>query len=486
MRQEGAGAADDLGPVILEQKAKTAAADVLLVLAVVFLIITVLIDFLADFRGGVVAGPVCGGMAAACALAGIWHLLANAGKAAYLHERGLRITDRKGTRSVRFADVAEMAFKAIRHFHNGAYVGTSQEMSLRPDDPGAKPLVFRHTYREKTGLVSGYAEGTPLNRLCDVLTGLIARRMEVRVGRGESVLWTRSMHINNRGVEITAKGRGAEEAEWERIARVEVTAGIFRLWLEGEQKPRVQIPVAEPNFFPGYALVARRLEGPPAAPPPVAAPPDAVSADALRADGNNLRLEYTPTVADHDALARHHYRTTPGGRKAWLGRVWGLPVVLIAVSLLIGGINYFNLDMPFVYGIAAAFMAGGFFLRLLLGLLLPMADRSRLARELKAAHEAAKQGRATDPFIPREVMMGRQGYVLRTHNGEARHGWGEVSRVEWFEGYVFVFLTGSKVRREATGLLIPPRAFGDAHEGREAYGRMQEWHGAGAEGARMF
>ncbi len=116
-------------------------------------------------------------------------------------------------------------------------------------------------------------------------------------------------------------------------------------------------------------------------------------------------------------------------------------------------------------------------------------DRARLGRELKAAHEAAKRGRMTDPFVPREVVMGRQGYVLRRRNGEARHGWGEASRAEWFDGYVFVFLAAGKVRREATGLLIPPRAFGSLSDGRKACERMQEWHGAAAEGGdarRMF
>ncbi len=352
-------AAGGLGPVILEQKPKPLAADILLALALLFLIITALIDFTADFRTGVVAGPLCGGVGVVFAVIGILYIhLTNAGKASYLHERGLRIVDGRGERTLRYQDVAEMTFKAIRHFHNGAYVGTSQEIALRTAEPGAKPLVFRHTYKEKSGLVSGYTEGTPLNRLCNVLTGMIARRMAADLQRGESVPWTRSMQINNRGVEITDKKRGWEEVEWERIARVDVSAGIFRLWVEGETKPRVQLPVAEPNFFPGYAVVAGRLEGssanPPTQAPPAAAPaiPDVGGSDAFR-------LEYTPTVEDHDALTRQYPRTTAAGRKAWLGRVWPLPAMLIGVAVLIGGINYFNKDIPWIYGMAAAFMAGG-------------------------------------------------------------------------------------------------------------------------------
>ncbi len=477
----GAGAADDLGPVILEQKAKPLAADILLALALLFLLFTVLADFTSDMHAGIVAGPLCAGLGAVFALMGMGYILANAGKASYLHERGLRVVDRKGQTSLRYQDVAEMSFKAIRVFHNGAYVGTSQEIGLKPDDPASKPLVFRHTYKEKSGLVSGYAEGTPLNRLCNVLTGLIAGRMAARLQRGDSVPWTRSMQINNRGVEITDKKRGWEEIEWERIARVDVTAGIFRLWVEGEPMQRVQVVVAEPNFFPGYAVVARRLEGPPPN-PSLPAPAPAAPAPVEVGGSDAFRIEYTPTVEDHDALRRQFYQMTPAGRKAWLGRVWPLPGLLIGVAVLIGGINYFNKDIPWIYGMAAAFMAGGFLLRLLLGWLMPVLDRSRLARELKAAHELSKQGRVTDPFVPREVLLGSQGYVLRTANGEMRHGWAEASRIVWFNGYVFVFLAGDKVRREATGLLIPPRAFASLRETRAAFEQMQEWRGAATAG----
>ena len=478
-------AAGGLGPVVLEQKPKPLAADILLALALLFLVITVLIDFTADFHNGVVAGPLCGGIGIVFALGGAAYLFANAGKASYLHERGLRIADGRGERTLRYQDVAEMTFKAIRNFHNGAYVGTFQEIALRTAEPGAKPLVFRHTYKEKTGLVSGYTEGTPLNRLCNVLTGTIARRMAADLQRGESAPWTRSMQINNRGVEITDKKRGWEEVEWERIARVDVSAGIFRLWVEGEAKPRVQLPVAEPNFFPGYAVVAARLEAP-AANSPARAPAAAVVPVIPEAGERDvIRLEYTPTVEDHDALTRQYPRTRPAGRKAWLGRVWALPALLIGVSVLIGGVNFFNKDIPWIYGMAAAFMAGGFLLRLLLGWLMPVLDRARLARELKAAHEAAKQGRATDPFIPREVVLGRQGYLLRTRNGELRQSWSGVSRVEWFKGYLFVFLAGGKVRREATGLLIPPRAFDDMRQAREAYETIQDSRANAARGAEQ-
>ena len=57
-----------------------------------------------------------------------------------------------------------------------------QEIGLKTDEAESKPLVFKHSYREKAGLATGYRDATPLNHLCDVLTGLIARRMTERLG----------------------------------------------------------------------------------------------------------------------------------------------------------------------------------------------------------------------------------------------------------------------------------------------------------------
>ena len=485
-----AAPADDLGPVILEQKPKPLGADIFLAIALLFLIPTALMPFTADFRTGVVAGPLCAGLGAVFALLGIWVILANGRKGACLHENGLRVRQGRDWREMRYRDVTEMTFKATRMYYNGVYTGTLQEMGLRTDEPGDKPVVFRHSYKEKTGLVTGYGEGTPLNRLCDVLTGLIARRMADRLGRGEAAAWGRGLWITPRGVEIPNRARGRDEVEWDRIARVDVERGVFRLWVEGDPKPRVQMPVAEPNFFPGYALVARRLQGQPLAvpttvaaslPTPKAAPPLAVTPSPplpVPAGSDAIRLEYTPTIDDHLALSRRYYRATPEGRKTWAGRVWPLPLLVIGAGMLIGLINLFNKDIPEIDGAAAVILIVGLLLRPLLGWLMPALDRARLSRELQAARELAFQGRGPDPFATREALLWPDGYVLRTPFGEGRHGWNEVSRVEWFEGYVFVFLAPDRVRRERIELILPPRVFRGPRQSRELYEQIEAWRAA--------
>ena len=376
---------------------------------------------------------------------------------------------------VRYQDVTEMTFQATRMFTNGAYTGTSQVIGLKTEETGNKPIAFRHVYREKAGLVTGYRDATPMNQVCDVLTNLIARRMAELLRRGESVEWTRAMRISNRGVEIV--GRAGEDVEWDRIARVDVERGIFRLWVEGTEKPRVQTQVGEPNFFPGYVLVVQRLRGQSGASAVPAATVQAAPAPApaISEGTGSIRVQFAPTVEDNAALTRWHYRATPAGRKAWAGRVWGLPVAVLLIGLLIGVINLVNKDMAELSAIAAAILIGGLLLRVLLGWLIPVMDRMRLARELRAAQELARQGRGADPFGPREVLLGPEGYAIRAPQWQGRHGWTEVSRVEWSDGYVFVFLAADRVRRETIELILPPRAFHGLHEAEDAYQRMLAW-----------
>ena len=478
-----ASEAPDLGPVLLEQKPKPLAADLFLVMAALLLIPTVLMPFTADFRTGVVAGPICAGMGASFAFLGIWYILANANKTSYLHERGLRVREGKGWRVVRYQDVTEMTFQATRMFYNGAYTGTSQVIGLKTDETGSKPIEFRHVYREKAGLVTGYRDATPMNQVCDVLTNLIARRMAGQLQRGESVQWTRAMQISSRGVEIM--GRAGEEVDWDRIARVDVERGIFRLWVKGTEKPRAETPVNGPNFFPGYVLVVQRLRGQPGASAipgaAVQAAPALAATPAISEGMGSIRVEFTPTVQDSAALTRWYYRTTPAGRKAWAGRVWSLPVFVLVIGLLVGVVNLANKDMAELSAIAAAILIGGLLLRPLLGWLIAAQDRARLSRELRAAQELARQGRGADPFGPREVLLASEGYAIRTPQWQGRRGWNEVSRVEWFDGYVFVFLAADRVRRETIELILPPRAFHGLRGAEDAYERILAWQEGAAE-----
>ena len=167
-------------------------------------------------------------------------------------------------------------------------------------------------------------------------------------------------------------------------------------------------------------------------------------------------------------------------------RVWALPLVVIAIGLLIGLINLFSHDMPEGNAAAAAILVGGLLLRPLLGWLLPVMDRMRLAARAAGGAAAGAQGRGADPFGRREVLLTPEGYAIHTPNGQGRHGWNEVSRVEWFDGYVFVFLAADRVRREMVGLILPPRAFHGRWAAEEACARHLDLARGGAIRRRFF
>lgn len=472
-----AGEADDLGAVILEKKPKPLTADLFLIVAALFLIPTAILPFTADFRTGVMVGPLLAGLGAMFGTFGIVYIATNARKVSFLHKGGLRIREGKTQRTVRYPDVTEMTFKATRMYYNGAYTGTVQEIGLKTDEPGSKPVVFRHSYREKLASRTAPAETTPLNHLCNALTAQIARRMADQIQRGESAPWTNAMRINNRGVEIVGKSGAVEEVEWERIARVDLDRGVFRLWVEGSEKPRVQATVGGPNFFPGYYLVVQRLQGQPTgrAAPASASVPPAPATGALPAGVDSIRIEYTPTVEDHAALTQWYYRATPEGRKAWAVRVWTLPLIVVGFGVLFGLINLFNKDLPEGYSAAAIILVVGMLFRPLLGWLIGVVERAKQGRELRAASELARQGQGGDPFARREVSLGPEGYVIQTPHWRSPHGWNEASRIEWSKGYIFVFRAGGRVRRESTGLILPPRAFQGARGAEEAYEQMRTW-----------
>jgi hypothetical protein len=40
---------------------------------------------------------------------------------------------------------------------------------------------------------------------------------------------------------------------------VDVSSGIFHLWVNGQKKPAIKEQVGQPNFYPGYLFLARLL-----------------------------------------------------------------------------------------------------------------------------------------------------------------------------------------------------------------------------------
>jgi hypothetical protein len=46
---------------------------------------------------------------------------------------------------------------------------------------------------------------------------------------------------------------------YDRITGIDVTDGLFHLWIAGQKKPAVKEQVSQPNFFPGYLFLTRLM-----------------------------------------------------------------------------------------------------------------------------------------------------------------------------------------------------------------------------------
>ena len=116
------------------------------------------------------------------------------------------------------------------------------------------------------------------------LPAAIAENMVARLVKKETLPWTPRMRLNLAGVEIeqqrwwerdlrdmaksivgwfrwTDGPRGAwPHLPWNQIDRMTIENGIFRLWADGEPRPRIEILTGALNFHPGYIVATQLLQ----------------------------------------------------------------------------------------------------------------------------------------------------------------------------------------------------------------------------------
>ncbi|HVV99123.1 MAG TPA: hypothetical protein VHB77_02215 [Planctomycetaceae bacterium] len=420
-------------------------------------------------------------------IAGVLRLWKFRGFKVALYEHG--ILEHKAGRDeiVQFRDADEVTFGSTRLFVNGTYAGTIERLTVKTVGPRGKTLSFQRKRQEQTGFATGYNERSDVEDVAHRISADVANRMHERLRRGESVSWTPRMRLTPRGIDIVPPRwwedlaalfqRRPVSATWEQIERTNFEQGFFELWIRGTKRSAIKLPVQSPNFHAGWLIAAtvlqaqseqRKVEAEnrrPALPEP---PLPAESSQALR---------YAANLEDHLAMNQYYLCTNPQGRNEALIRVWLFPGVLMAIFGVTVCARYFKgMTTPDRLGIELAItLGGGLTLAALLALAVRLMDRARTRSELNVAHMLAQQGKATDPFLPKEVTLGPGGYALKNMHGYLQRRWSEVSRADWFRGYIFVFLAGDTVKREQMGLVIPPRAFENENQAREIHSRMQEW-----------
>lgn len=492
---------DALGPVVLEQKATHATALVMLLLGGLMTPMSLALAFLTPpGKDAVSPGQLIIALGSAVVMGllplgyGLYLRWRDRGLVLYLHEHGLR-ERRAGRESVlRFADAEEMTFQSTRVFVNGSYAGTAERLAVRPGRPGAKGLFFQHSRRETSGMATGFAEMGEVERVANRVASGMARRLAERIQRGDTVAWTPRLRLSAEGVAVSRKPdpfRGDlaqtlkaltsprkdewEVIPWDRVARIDTDQGIFRLWVEGQSRPLVQVPTGLPNFHPGFLVASEILKRGSKGP----MRPGAAGPTAVPGQGPLLRAGFAWTVEDHIAESRYLARATPEGRKAWRERIL-IPTGIAA------GLAFACALMPYLRGelsastfaiALGAIVVGTPALAFALAAWARKTDAKRIAAEIDAAHERAGQGQGPDPLDEWQVVMGQGGYVIQMSDGQIRRPWSEVERVDWSDGYIVAVLPGDKVRREEVELTLPLRAFDSEEDARLAYDRLVDWHG---------
>jgi hypothetical protein len=174
----------------------------------------------------------------------------------FLQEQGIREYRQGRPRSLPYDQVATMFYTSIRIFMHGSYMHTVQKLAIQGDDPSARPLVCTHTVREADGGAPAET-ATALTQVRDQITPRLAARLLERLRSGESLVWGKNVRITPHGLEILDRTGREELVEWPRCRRSQFEQGTYRIWIDDEEKPRLQINSAEPNFWPIAALIQR-------------------------------------------------------------------------------------------------------------------------------------------------------------------------------------------------------------------------------------
>ncbi len=174
------------------------------------------------------------------------------------HQRGVQKAGMFSDRQLRYSDVASFTYSATRHYHNGAYVGTSINMKFDPlPEAEGKPLAYNTS-------VNG--EDESLEELRDFISRAIAARMADRLAAGQRVPWTDNLAFLPEGIEYRKGGFVGRKAP-EVLPLTEyhgygLDQGSFSLFQKEIKKPIMTESASAKNFFPGFYLLQLLLHVP--------------------------------------------------------------------------------------------------------------------------------------------------------------------------------------------------------------------------------
>ncbi len=173
------------------------------------------------------------------------------------HLRGVSHRTRRGVRELRYEDVGEFTYSAVRRYYKCVYTGTRLTLSFAPRGGGRK-LVYSADVEHVDGELDGLRQH---------VARVIASHWLDRLRVGKSARWTEHVRFRQDGLEMTTTGGLFRRSKtwllpYEDVAGTDIQAGAFFLFEHGRKKPVYHTPVDVPNFFPGLALLDLILHPP--------------------------------------------------------------------------------------------------------------------------------------------------------------------------------------------------------------------------------
>src|SRR5262249_16802746 len=149
------------------------------------------------------------------------------------HERGVHKATLFSQKTLRYEDVGSFQFSAVKHYHNGAYIGTQLTMRLRPVSADRGPTIS-YGVRSK-------GDDDDLDSLRDHVSRIVAARMFEELQGGRPVVWTSNLEFTPEGIRYRPSGfLGRKESQFLPFAEYgnyDLKQGVFHLFARGRTKP---------------------------------------------------------------------------------------------------------------------------------------------------------------------------------------------------------------------------------------------------------
>ena len=167
-----------------------------------------------------------------------------------IHQRGMF-----SERRLRFTEIANLSYVALRRYSHGIYNGTVLNMRFRPmPGKGLQPISFSAHVQNTDG---------ELDRLRDEISLAIAARMKEFWTVHGTCPWIPFLQFQKDGLDycrLTFTGRKQPvHIPFSSIVNFDITDGTFHIWAADERKPVISEETSQPNFFPGLMLFSNLL-----------------------------------------------------------------------------------------------------------------------------------------------------------------------------------------------------------------------------------